>query len=99
MKTLIAILVAAVLSSCTTTDFQNVINSPQVQALITQAEQFAIQFAENWITSHIGASRSLKSTGMQSGIQQCKAQLVSQYHLPDNVAGDIATASFARAAK
>ena len=97
-KLLIVPLVAimAVMSACSTQNAQDILNNPAVQALIAQAEAFAIQFAENWITSHLGARKAHYAMS-DAGPSALKAKLQVQYHLSDKMAEDIALAAFAKA--
>lgn len=92
------IAVMAFMSGCSNLgqNAQDILNSPAVQALIAQAEQFAIQFAENWIASHMGAHKGVYRMS-DAGPSSLKAQLQVQYHLSDKMAEDIALAAFAKA--
>lgn len=92
------IAVMAFMSGCSNLgqNAQDILNSPAVQALIAQAEQFAIQFAENWIASHLGAHKGAFRMS-DAGPMSLKAQLQVQYHLSDKMAEDIALAAFAKA--
>jgi predicted small secreted protein len=90
--------VAIGLSGCSSMNMQDILNNPQVQAIIAQAEQYAIQFAESWIASHLGASRASLVAPNSAGVVTLKGQLMSQYHMSDKMAEDMAIVGFAKAA-
>lgn len=96
--TLTAVLLASSLglSSCSTTggvDAGKVLNSPTVQAILTDIASFAIKFAENYVTTHVKATRN----GAHSdGVMELEAQIIAKYHVSDQLAETEALAAFGR---
>lgn len=84
------------LSSCSTTggfDPGTVTNSPEFKAILAQIEQFALQFAFNYIMTHYGATRtSIRS----EGVAVLKAEIIAKYHVSDQLAQLEAVAAFGK---
>ncbi len=100
LLSLLAVLTLAVatmgISTCATTG-SSILSNPAVQAEIAAAEQIALHFAEQWITTgKLGATRSLRSSGAQSQMAKAKATIKANYpNMPDNMINDIVAAKFA----
>jgi hypothetical protein len=102
MKKLLALLAIITIGlsfqSCgtLTTNAQQIWSNPAIQAQLAAAEQMAIQFYHTWITTHLGASRNLKSPSTQSGMASARAAIKAKYpDMPDSVISNIVTAKFA----
>lgn len=96
MKYLALLLLPIMFSACTTTQVGNVINSPLVQQLLTQIEQMAIQWAQNYISTHLLATRK-GSPDSEKGIAELKTVIMTQYGVCEKVAELEARSAFSKA--